>query len=92
MTSQHDTQPAGGKFPLAGADNWLLCPVCGFNHAHIVGGGVMPHGTGERWRGPHTFASALMTFEGECGHRWEIVARFSKGQVELTVDVLDGGA
>lgn len=62
---------------------WMLCPACGQNHSRIVGAGNDSPTTGT----PYSFVAAFIEFEGDCGHRWEIVTRYSKGQVSLEVNV-----
>jgi hypothetical protein len=83
-----------------GQNDWLLlCPVCGFDYTHTeaaftrVGSDeceagiyvdTKPRGTTEARR-----SALVCVFDGECGHRWELVIQQHKGNNFIEINVLE---
>ena len=82
----------------------MLCPECGGNYAHPVtvnvspsdhmgktattvgADGVRVEASREPWdRG----VAIAVTFDGECGHTWEHVLHFHKGQTFLHMNTVE---
>lgn len=50
----------------------ILCPECGFNHAHVIA---------VTWN--TLDGEVRIILDGECGHTWSLVVRAHKGRNEL---------
>ena len=77
--------PERGEF-IAPTDVWasqdfsmeLVCPECGFNYTHILDVTVHP-GNDDYTPGPNRGGQHILWLQGECGHEWQLVFGFHKG-------------
>jgi hypothetical protein len=71
----------------------LLCPVrgCGGpdNYFHVMDVGLQDGNNAHRFRGTRG-VQASVSVEGECGHNFDVVFSFHKGQTFVGIDNLKG--
>ena len=66
----------------------VVCPVCGFNCTHPEGVRTVSGNDEYAASWPGRGDLTVLSFEGECGHHWELCFGFHKGEVFVFSRVL----